>query len=99
MPSGGSSPAKRADRMGQVHKRESAKRDLVDHFVYLAENASIETAERFLSRAESSFLGLARHPRMGPVLAVHHEELQGIRKWRVQDFENFLISTSRMLTE
>jgi toxin ParE1/3/4 len=51
--------------MGQVHTRESAKRDLVDHFVYLAENASIETAERFLSRAESSFLDLARHPRMG----------------------------------
>ena len=32
--------------MAQVHKRATAKRDLVERFVYLGENAGIETAER-----------------------------------------------------
>jgi toxin ParE1/3/4 len=51
--------------MAQVRKQASAKLDLVDHFVYLAENASLDTAERFLSCAESSFNDLATHPEMG----------------------------------
>jgi toxin ParE1/3/4 len=37
-----------------VHKRARANRDLVEHYVYLAEAAGIETAERFLSSAERS---------------------------------------------
>ncbi|MGD1103948.1 MAG: hypothetical protein ABSA59_18005 [Terriglobia bacterium] len=38
--------------MGQVHKHAAAKRDLVEHFVYLAENAGLETADRFLLQAD-----------------------------------------------
>ena len=34
--------------MGRVHKREAAKRDLVDQWVWYAENASVEIADRFL---------------------------------------------------
>jgi toxin ParE1/3/4 len=30
-----------------IYRRASAKRDLVEHYVYLAENAGIETAEQF----------------------------------------------------
>jgi hypothetical protein len=33
--------------MGQIHKRAAAKRDLVQHYVYLAEHADLQTAERF----------------------------------------------------
>jgi hypothetical protein len=33
--------------MRTVHKRATAKRDLVEDYVYLAERAGIETAERF----------------------------------------------------
>jgi toxin ParE1/3/4 len=57
----------------------------------LAEKASIETAERFLSCAEASFNDLADNPEIGPLLRVRNPELAGIRKWRVKDFENFLI--------
>ena len=46
--------------MPSVSKREAARRDLVEHFVYLAENASLDTADRFLSNAEDSFADLAR---------------------------------------
>ena len=53
--------------MATVYKRASAKRDLVEDYVYLylAEHAGIETAERFLSSADESFSDLSRHPGMG----------------------------------
>ena len=48
--------------MARVHKHAAAKRDLIGHFVYLAENAGVETAERFLIRTEESFSDLGRYP-------------------------------------
>ncbi len=72
--------------MARIHKRASAQLDLVDHFVYLAETASLDTAERFLSCAENSFRDLATHPFLGPELTLAREDLKGIRKWRVKDF-------------
>ena len=44
--------------MPVVSKREAARRDLVEHFVYLAENAGLDVADRFLTNAESSFADL-----------------------------------------
>ena len=49
--------------MSKVYQRAAARRDLVDHFVYLAENADLGTAERFLTNAEASFNDLAGHSR------------------------------------
>ena len=77
--------------MPSVLKREAARRDLVDHFVYLAENASLDVAERFLTQAEVSFLDLAGHPKIGAPLTLKHPDLAGMRKWRVKDFDNYLI--------
>ena len=58
---------------GVVTKHAHAKRDLIEHYVYLAEQAGSETAERFLVHADETFSELALHPEMGvalPVLAV-----------------------------
>ncbi len=77
--------------MPPVTKREAARRDLVEHFVYLAENAGLDVAERFLSRAEASFADLARHPMMGAPVTLKHPDLANIRRWRVKDFENHLV--------
>ena len=74
-----------------IHKRARAKRDLVEHFVYLAEQAGIETAERFLLNADRSFGDLSRHPGMGAPLAARSPKLSGLRKWPVSEFENVLI--------
>jgi toxin ParE1/3/4 len=52
-----------------VHKRASAKRDLVEHYVYLGEHADLETAERFLTNADASFTDLSRNPGMGKPLS------------------------------
>ena len=40
--------------MPTVTKREAARRDLVEHFVYLAENAGLDVAERFLANPPAS---------------------------------------------
>lgn len=77
--------------MPKVYQRATARRDLVEHFEYLADNAGLDTAERFLASAEASFDDLARQPRMGAPLTLEHPELAGLRKWRVRDFDNHLI--------
>jgi len=77
--------------MGQVHKHAAAKRDLVEHFVYLAENAGLETADLFLLQAEASFSDLARLPALGVELALPQTEMAGMRKWQVKGFEKYLI--------
>lgn len=77
--------------MPVVAQREAAKLDLIEHFVHLAENAGIDTADRFLNRAEASFTALARQPMMGAPLGCKRPELANIRKWRVLDFDNHLV--------
>lgn len=76
--------------MSRIVKRLAAKRDLTQHFVWLAEEASTDLARRFLRAAEKSFQDLAEMPRMGP-LKMHEGKSAGVRMWRVSGFENFLI--------
>ena len=59
----------------EVYKRAAARRDLVQHFVYLVENAGLETADRFLANAERSFSDLAEQPAMGSPLTLKRPEL------------------------
>ncbi len=77
--------------MPKIYQRAAARRDLVEHFVYLAENANLETAEHFLAQAEASFNVLAEQPLIGAPLSLHDPALAGMRKWLVAGFENHLI--------
>jgi toxin ParE1/3/4 len=77
--------------MAQVHKYAAAKRDLVEHFVYLAENAGLDRAERFLLQVEQSFADLGSYPALGVEVRLPRPEMAGMRKWHVKGFENFLI--------
>ena len=77
--------------MPSVHIRAAARRDLIEHFAYLAEHATVELADRFLVNAERAFLELAHHPSMGAPLTCKRTELRNLRKWRVAGFEDHLI--------
>ncbi len=77
--------------MPAVYQRAAARNDLVEHFVYLAENAGLNVAARFLANAEVSFDGLAQQPKMGAQLKLKNPALSGMRKWRVRDFDNHMI--------
>ena len=60
-------------------------------FVYLAENAGIVIAERFLENAEASFNELAQSPLIGSKLILRNKKLAGIRNWRINDFDKIRI--------
>jgi plasmid stabilization system protein ParE len=62
--------------MASVLKRESAKRDLIAQWVWYAENASIEVADRFLSATEETLKLLAAEPECGAPCFVRGPELQ-----------------------
>ncbi|MEI7670012.1 MAG: type II toxin-antitoxin system RelE/ParE family toxin [Pseudomonadota bacterium] len=77
--------------MPKIYKSNHAKIDLVEWFVYLTENANIDTAERFLKNAEVNFSELATNPLIGSPLPLKNPKLTGMRKWRVREFNNILI--------
>ena len=77
--------------MPTVSQREAARRDIVEHFVYLAEEAGLDAAERFLTNAEASFNDLAQQPKMGAPLTLKHPDLANVRKWRVKGFDNYMV--------
>jgi toxin ParE1/3/4 len=77
--------------MQLVRIRQVARLDLVDRYVYLAENAGKTVAERFFVNAEKSFADLARQPMMGSPVELGYPELAGLRKWSIAGFENVLV--------
>ncbi len=77
--------------MPVLTKTRAAKNDLIAHYVYLAEEASINTADRFLTNTENSFNILSQQPMIGTPLNLGNPKLASIRKWRVKEFDNFLI--------
>ena len=77
--------------MPTIYQHETARRDLIQHYVYLAENASSKVAERFLVNAEASFNELAKQPFIGAPLRLQNPTLAGLRKWRVNGFDKHLI--------
>jgi toxin ParE1/3/4 len=78
--------------MALVRKREAAKRDLIAHWVWYAENADMETADHFLAAADSTTIMLAGQPEAGYRIFVTKTELQGMRRFPVTDgFESMLL--------
>jgi toxin ParE1/3/4 len=78
--------------VARVLKREAAKRDLVAQWVWYAENASIEIADRFIAAADLTTATLARQPDIGTPLLVKKAALQGMRRFPVSDgFEKILL--------
>jgi toxin ParE1/3/4 len=75
----------------RAHQTPRARLDLEDCAVYLVEHASMEVALRFLERAEATFGMLAEHPGFGRQLPFVRPELEGLRSFRVQSFENHLV--------
>lgn len=78
--------------MATAGKRDSAKRDLIAQWVCYAENAGIDTADRFLGAAAATVSMLAGQPEAGYRLFVRRPELQGMGRFLVSDgFERVLL--------
>ena len=71
-----------------VYHRPAFRIDIIEHYVYLAQEAGQEVADRFLANAEASFALLSMQPMIGAPLTLRHPELTEMRKWPVEAFEN-----------
>jgi len=78
--------------MARVLRLEAAKRDLIREWVWYAENASLEVADRFLSAVESTLDLLATQPESVTPFLARKTELRGMRRFPVSDgFEKILL--------
>ncbi len=69
----------------------AADRDVDDQAAYLAEQAGLETALRFLDTVAFTFGRLASMPGVGERRESADPRLSGLRVWRVEGFPNHLI--------
>ena len=69
----------------------AADRDLDDQAVYLASQASLETALRFYEAASSTFSKLADTPGIGERWSSANARLAGLRVSRIEQFHKHLI--------
>jgi toxin ParE1/3/4 len=76
---------------GCARKTPRAKLDLADCAIYLVDHGSLQVALRFLECAEATFEILAEHPGFGRRRQFTRPELEGLRSFRVQGFENHLV--------
>ena len=78
--------------MARVLKRDAAKRDLVRQWLWYADEASVEVADRFLEAAESTLSLLAIQPESGSAFLTRKPELKGMRRFPISDgFEKILL--------
>ncbi len=77
--------------IARVVTREAARRDLIEHFVFLGENASVNVARRFLQALHASFEGLSQMPELGAKRAFRNPRFFTVRMWPVKGFERYLI--------
>jgi toxin ParE1/3/4 len=74
-----------------ITKRPRAKRDLIDHFAYLAEHVSIEDAHRFLRAIDTALELLLGMPEMGARWHSSLPRLSGVRRWIPRGYKNYLL--------
>jgi toxin ParE1/3/4 len=78
--------------VARILKRESAKRDLIAQWVWYAENADVQTTDRFLNAVDSTASLLARQPDSGLRTFVQKPEIKGIRRFPLLDgFESIIL--------
>ncbi len=77
--------------MIRIYEHAAAKEDITVLFLYLLEHAGSKTASKFLSRVDESYQLIGGQPTIGSPLTVSHPSLVGLRKWRVKEFESYLI--------
>jgi toxin ParE1/3/4 len=78
--------------MARAVQRPAARRDFIIHYVYIAENAGLEVAQRFREAIEAAYAHLAKMPRMGAPAKIRRGKHAGVRIWRVREFEEYLIA-------
>lgn len=77
--------------MNRYTVKPKADQDLNECSEYLAREASLELALRFLDATNQTFALLADHPQIGWPARLRHPSLAEMRVFRVADFEHMII--------
>jgi toxin ParE1/3/4 len=77
--------------MSRILKREPARRDLIELYVWYAESATVDIADRFLRSVESTLNQMSAHPEIGARLQFDDRRLRGLRRWPVDGFRSILL--------
>jgi plasmid stabilization system protein ParE len=75
----------------RVTQRPRARLDLLEQFVYLGEQTSVEMAERYLAAVEETCALLVTQPRSGTPYDSGIAKLAGLRRVPVKGFGNHLV--------
>jgi toxin ParE1/3/4 len=73
----------------QITVRPRASQDIDDHFIYIAQS-NAEAALRFFDAARLTIAQIARMPGIGVAFPVQSVSLQGLRKWPVKGFRQYM---------
>jgi toxin ParE1/3/4 len=74
----------------EIFVRHDAELDAFGYFQRINQN-NPEAATRFLAAIDRTVERLGEHPFIGRIRRFRAKDLQDIRSWRVDDFENYLI--------
>ncbi len=74
-----------------VTQRPRARLDLLEQFVYFAEQAGVELAERYFIAVDETYLQLVKHPHSGALYDSGVSRLAGMRRAPVKGFESHLV--------
>ena len=81
-----------------VTLRPRARLDLLEQFVYFAEHAGVDLAERYLAAVDKTCLQLVKHPRSGKLYDSEIARLAALRRFPVGGLISTSFSTCRMRT-
>ena len=71
--------------------RPRARLDLLEQFLYLAEQATVEVAERYIAAVDQTCGRLAKQPRSGTPYDSGLARLEGMRRVPVSGFTMYLL--------
>ena len=73
-----------------VKKTPQAKRDLLEHVLYLAQ-INPDLADRFIDASEMAFEKLAQMPMKGKSQSFRSPKLASVRRWFIPGFDKYLV--------
>ena len=74
-----------------VTQRPRARRDLLEQFVYLGEEAGVELAKRYFAAVVEVCAMLVKQPNAGVAYDSGVAGLEGMRRFPIHGFENYLL--------
>jgi len=75
----------------KIVESDEAVNDVIDAADYIAQQAGLNTSDKFLQAVKTSYRQIADMPGVGSLRDYGQPTLQGMRRWHVTKFPKYLI--------